>query len=110
MRKWVRRVALVILLLIFLGSAGMVLSILRQYRTSERLYDDAVTQFISVVTVQDAAGDAAGDFAGGAVTPGGGSGSATANQQPNQPSRDAAASGPTEPGAEDARWDGFISD
>ena len=63
MNKWVRRAVFVILLLIFLGSAGMVFSILRQYRTSEQLYEDAVTQFISVVTVPGAAASQGSDSA-----------------------------------------------
>lgn len=106
MNKWVRRAILVILLLIFLGSAGMVFSVLHQYHTSERLYDDAVTQFISVVTVQNAAEETTDDLSWGAETPAGETGVAAANQQPDQTAQDGAVSAPTGTVSENA----FASD
>ena len=45
MGKWIRRGIMLILLVIFLVSGGMILSILHQYRVSERKYEDAVLQF-----------------------------------------------------------------
>ena len=46
MGKWIRRIVMLLLLIVFLGSGGMVLSILHQYRVSEALYEDAAKEFV----------------------------------------------------------------
>ena len=110
MNKWVRRGIFLILLLIFLGSAGMVFSILRQYRTSERLYDDAVTQFISVVTVQNGAEEGLDGPAQTTVTTSGGPGPVAANQSADQSGGDAVAGVPGGADPGEAERDSFASD
>ena len=48
MGKWIRRIVMLLLLIVFLGSGGMVLSILHQYRVSEALYEDAAREFVQM--------------------------------------------------------------
>ena len=45
MRKWIRGILIGLLLLVFLFSAGRLLSIRKGYRNSQKVYNDAVEQF-----------------------------------------------------------------
>ena len=45
MRKWIRGILIGLLLLVFLFSAGRLLSIRKGYRDSQKVYNDAVAQF-----------------------------------------------------------------
>ena len=46
MRKWIFWIVMLVLLAVFLVSAGMLITILRQYKVGEQFYEDAVTQFV----------------------------------------------------------------
>ena len=41
MKKLIRRTIMAVLLLLFIGSVGMIVFVLKQYRDDERLYDKA---------------------------------------------------------------------
>lgn len=47
MRKWVFRIIFIILLAVFLFSAGSLFLIYRQYKDSEEVYDTAASQFVN---------------------------------------------------------------
>jgi len=46
MGKWIRRILMLVLLAVFLGSLGSVLAILHRYKVSQDFYEDAITQYV----------------------------------------------------------------
>ena len=53
MRKWGFWIMLVILLAVFVVSAGKIISILYQYKVGEQFYEEATSQFVRVVDPDD---------------------------------------------------------
>ena len=58
MGTWIKRIVMILLLAVFLGSGGVVISILHQYRVSQKLYDKTAERFVTVRTAEPTGGEA----------------------------------------------------
>lgn len=83
MKKWLKRVLVIVLLAVFLFSAGTVLVVSRQYAESREGYEEATAAFTISNSAASASGSAGAAEGGSAAAPGDGTDAASGGGEPS---------------------------